>query len=988
MVPGAVLAQVAEIQGYIKADGNEPVPGAAVLVHNDETGAERTAFTDETGFYSVKSLQPGLYTVTASLEGMQTVRRENVRLLVGQVLSADLSMGVEAAAEAITVTDVTPMIEQRRSSTASYITEQEIENIPVIGRDFKQYAILAPTVEDDASRGFITMSGQRGIYSGMRIDGASGKNAFFGYALGGEATENDGLTVGQDSVKEFQIIQNGFNPEYGLDGGGFVNVITKSGTNQFHGTAFYYYTDDGMSEDIERSPLDLFLDPNAQPIEPNEFERENWGLTAGGPIKRDKAHWFISYDDTERNSPFVDRLNTRGIFDAVTVRGQTDPAYLDLIAGYEPINDGLSAADCAADPRGLAACLAASGRRALGVFGRIVDNTILLGKVDLYPTQDHSVSLRYNYTDYERTSTFLDEESQKVEKTDSIIGGWVGVFGGRALNDLRFQYATDDLTRGNLRVGSPIEYELTFQASSAGNFNAGDTLGKQDFLPILADTTTFEVRENFSYLFGEHDLKFGVDYSSDNMEQLFAGAKDGDYTFQTMQQFLTNSPINAVIYFGDVSFPNYDETQDVYGAYAQDSWRPTGRLAINYGIRYGKTDNPDDLVHSLPEGRNIPDDSHWEPRIGFTYQLGEQRSSLIRGGYGVFYGRTPTLLFASQVQENGVFPNFGRVTVRPGDAAFVPPGAPIPNENPPLNTIPSTSYVDPAFEDMQNTRYNVGYEREIGTNWVGTVDVLYAEGENLQRNYNDQTVVVGYDQFGRPVFSPQRRYPNLNTLFVRRSTGESEYKAATLKINRRFTGRYTLQAHYTWSEDKDDDSNEREATDITISDPTNPLYDWGISDRDMEHRFVALATVELPLGFRVGGTAKAQSGRAWTAIEGPVPSCPTGTTRCRAQYAVIDGERVRRNTFRNDGIEQLDLRVGWAGDFGRGEIEVFGEVFNVFDDQVFTVNNLWNLGYDPNDVTAQQRPFNTGGVPNPEFGLPDIQQQFQRYYQLGVKLRL
>jgi hypothetical protein len=103
---------------------------------------------------------------------------------------------------------------------------------------------------------------------------------------------------------------------------------------------------------------------------------------------------------------------------------------------------------------------------------------------------------------------------------------------------------------------------------------------------------------------------------------------------------------------------------------------------------------------------------------------------------------------------------------------------------------------------------------------------------------------------------------------------------------------------------------------------------------------------------------------------------------------VIDGERVRRNTFRNDGIEQLDLRVGWAGDFGRGEIEVFGEVFNVFDDQVFTVNNLWNLGYDPNDVTAQQRPFNSGGVPNPEFGLPDIQQQFQRYYQLGVKLRL
>jgi outer membrane receptor protein involved in Fe transport len=705
-------------------------------------------------------------------------------------------MGVEVVAEEVTVVDETPLVESSRSTVASYITSQEVENIPIPGRDFKEFALLSPTVVDDPSRGFIAMAGQRGVYSGLRVDGTSAKNAFFGYANGGETSQNDGVIIGQESVKEFQVVQNGFNPEYVLDGGGFVNVITKSGTNQFHGSAFYYYTDDGMSEDIDRSPLDFFRDPNAQPIDPTEFERKNWGLTVGGPIKRDKAHWFVSYDDTERNSPFVDRLNTRGMFDAVLLRGQTNPAFLDLIAGYTPNNDGVAAPD------------PANGRTATGLFERIVENTILLGKVDFNLTNSHSASLRYNYTDYERTSSFRDEESLKVEKTDSIIGSWVGVFGDRALNDLRFQYATDDLTRGSLRVGSPIEYELTFQAStSAGGFNAGDTLGKQDFLPILADTTTFEIRENYSYLFGEHDLKFGVDYSSDNMEQLFAGAKDGDYTFQTMPQFLANTPVNAVIYFGDVSFPNYDETQDVYGAYAQDSWRPTEKLALNYGIRYGKTDNPDGLVHSLPEGENIPDDEHFEPRIGFTYQIGEGHSSLIRGGYGVFYGRTPTLLFASQVQENGVFPNFGRVTVRPGDAAFVAPGSPIPNENPPLTTIPSTSYVDPAFEDMQNTRYNLGYEREIGKNWAGSVDLLWADGENLQRNYNDQTVVVGYDTFGRPVFSPTRRFPNLNTLFVRRSTGESEYKAATLKINRRYSGRYTLQAHYTWAEDKDDDSN-------------------------------------------------------------------------------------------------------------------------------------------------------------------------------------
>ena len=152
-----------------------------------------------------------------------------------------------ATADIITVTGEAPLLEVSRSAPASYITENEIKNIPIVGRDFKQFALLNPTVIDDPQRGFIAMSGQRGVYSGMNVDGTSGKNAFFGYANGGEATENDGLVVAQESVQEFQVVQNGFAPEYGLDGGGFINVITKSGTNEFHGSAFYFTTDESLA---------------------------------------------------------------------------------------------------------------------------------------------------------------------------------------------------------------------------------------------------------------------------------------------------------------------------------------------------------------------------------------------------------------------------------------------------------------------------------------------------------------------------------------------------------------------------------------------------------------------------------------------------------------------------------------------------------------------------------------------------------------------
>lgn len=961
VAPAAQAQVTGTIQGSTADESGAVLPGVGIEVANEETGATRTAFTNAGGIYTVPSLPSGTYTVMATLEGMQTLQREGVALLTGQVLDVNFELGVETVTEAITVTGETPLVEYSRSSAASYVTEAEIEKYPILGRDFKQFALLTPTVQNDPVRGFITMAGQRGIYTAMNIDGTSGKNAFFGYGTGGEATENDGVVVAQESVKEFQVVTAGFAPEHGSSGGGYINVVTKSGTNNIKGSAFMLYTDDSMKADIPATPLDKSRG-NSDSTPVSEFERQNYGFSIGGPIKKDKTHFYFAWDETARDQPFREDLRTRGAYDAILQLGATNPDFLALLDGYVPNSDGVAAAD------------PVNGRTATGLFLRSVENTILFGKVDHQFNDSHTGTLRFNYTDFARTSTWADEESLKTEETNSIVASLISVIGNSAINEFRFKSGYDDLGRGSARVGQPIEAQIRFiNNSSPGGFSSFDTLGKFDFLPILADTEELSFADNYSYLFGDHDTKFGVDYQSDNMKQLFAGSLDGRYDFRTMDDLLNNNATQVRIYFGNVNFPNYDEKQDVIGLYAQDNWKPRSNLTVNYGLRWQGTYSPDGLEHALPVGESIPDDTNnIAPRVGFAFQPNNNAKDVIRGGIGLFHGRTPTLLFASQIQENGIFPNYGRVTVRPGQAGFVPLGTPIDNFNPPLTTIPSTSYFDPNFEDAETLRFNLGYERELTDDWSAGVDMVYAEGSKLQRNDDLNREIAGYDEFGRVIYTGNFTRPDstFNTVFVRLSNGNSEYTALTFRAKRRYSGRYQLQAHYTWSDDKADDDNERSATGVTITDPTDLGYDWGTSDRNVEHRIVVSGFVDLGWDTSLSGGVNYQSGSPWTLNEANdnvhrFPGFNGPTAR-----GIVNGQVAGRNTETNESAMTVNMRLGKTFNFKNYGLEVFGEAFNLLDEKAFNV------------VSSQTE------VGNREFGIPDGIAVGQQQFQLGFRLSM
>ncbi len=956
LAAGSASAQtLGTIEGYITGANGDNLPGVTVVIRNTDNGSERTVVTDGNGFYRVPGLSSGPYSITASLEGMQSKRQEGVQLLVAQVLDINMALDVQTTDEVITVTGEAPLLEISRSSAASYVSEVEIEALPIAGRDFKQFALLSPTVQNDEVRGFITVSGQRGIYTGLNIDGTSGKSAFFGYGRGGEATENDGLVVAQDSVKEFQIITNGFAPEYGSNGGGYLNVITKSGTNQYKGSAFYQYRDEGFVADIPSSPLNDSRGIDGS-REQTEFEDKNYGASFGGPIIQDRTHFFATFDQRERSLPFTDDLRTRGAYDAVLLRAQSDPRFAALLEGYVPNNDGVAAPD------------PVNGRTATGLFTRNTDNLILFGKVDHQFNPSNTGTIQFNITDFDRQSDFKDEESIKTEKTDSYIGSFLSVIGGSMVNEARVAYATDDLDRLSARVGEPLEAQIRFR------FGSTDELGKFDFLPIFAEEKKFQVQDNFSYLFGAHDLKFGVDYQKDDLAQLFAGSLDGRYDFATMDAFLNNQATLARIYFGNVQFPNYDEAQKILGIYAQDSWKVNESLTVNYGLRYQKTDNPSGLQHLIPEGRSIPDDSSVDPRLGFAWTPGNSGNHVLRGGFGVFTSRTPTLLFASQVQENGLFPNFGRQIVTPNQVGFVPLGQPIDNENPPLTITPSTSYVAPDFEDPETTRVNLGYERTFASVWAANVDLIYADGDNLQTNVEQNRTLVGYDGFGRPLYSSARPNSALQQIFVRESIGTSEYKAATIGVRRRYNGRYQVQAHYTWSQDEDTDSNERSATDVTISDFTNPDYDYGLSDRDVENRFLVSGLVVLPLEIRLSGVFEYKDGLPYSAVDPAfnIQNYPGAVGP--AARAVIGGSVVGRNTFRNESISRVDLRLAKLFDVGDWSFEVYGQAFNLLNEHSFAVGG------------SQLQPTDRGGVANPEFGIPDALVTSPRQYEVGVRI--
>jgi hypothetical protein len=929
-------ATLGTIEGIVKDATGGALPGATVTLRNTQTGFTRTVVTESNGAFRAPLLPIGPYSMTVEMAGFKTLHREGLILTIGATVSlGDVTLEVSTLQETITVTAESPVVETSRTVVAATFEDKAIRNLPINGRDFQDFALLTPTVVRVRGRDTLSMGGQRGINTNITLDGADFNNPFFGQATG--QPESRQYVISQEAVREFQVLANGYSAEFGRSSGGVLNVITKSGTNEFSGSGFIFTRSESLASTLETV--------DGRTIPKTDFSQQQFGGSVGGPIRRDKAHYFVSVEQQFFDVPFTVRFNR----DVSGVPTMTQ-LFRQQISGVDRIAD------------------------LEGTFRREVNLTAMLAKVDFQLNSSNSLTLRYNFSRFEGIqfgataggveglvqSSSADNTENTKPTSHSFVASNTTVIGNNKFNEIRFQYAFESRPREGVSNNIP-EIDIVGCCK----------WGRLNFLPITSEHPRIQISDNFTYLFGNHDMKLGVDLNFTNTKQGFFGFSGGRYIFNSLEDFIAGRPrefrqLVGLNGFTTVESGTIDFGQQEYAFYVQDVWKPKPNLTLNFGLRWEGMRNPEvpaeDFGKSTRNPRNpgdifgldqqdINDDmNNWAPRVGFAWDISGEGKMVLRGGAGIFYSRIPLLLMAGILTNNGFRQATINLTDR-NDPAFpvfpfifpetgVKPGDPLEAKVP----TPEIYFWDPAFQVPQTQRANLGLERELAPNFAVGVDYVFAHTIHNQRR-RDLNLFnpTQFDALGRGIYQTRTRPdPRFRAFQYNESTANSRYHAVVFSLKRRYS-KLDFQTFYTFSSNKSEDDNERSAGGWTASQLENLAADWGYSEIDIRHRWVGSLLYSFPADFNVGVVATIASGNPFNVLSGRDDNgdgafndraVVNDSNRARAQGAgqdLADGLQPR-NSARNPNYYNMDLRVTKVFDFGRpGRLELLFELFNVFN---------------------------------------------------------
>lgn len=937
IAPISVLAQsqstTGTIEGVISDSSGAVLAGAAVVLTNAATGFTRELITDAEGRYRGLALPLGTYKVEAALQGFQTASRQDVALAVGQTLRIDFALPVAGVQEQVLVSTGAPVIETSRSEQTSLVNETAVANLPINGRNFIDFVKLAPTVgivqgPDGAE---ISINGQRGIYNNVSVDGADANNPFFGEQRGGQRPK---YIISLEAVKEFQVVTDGASAEFGRSAGGFVNMVTKSGTNAVRGTAIYF------------GRYGSLLSENSDGTKDLDFSQHQFGGSLGGPIRRDRAFFFLSWDQNEE-----ERQKSKAAFD--------DPAINPAGEGRRLLNIlssrfGLNAEGGAANP-----------------MPQTNDARVFLGKLDWNASSSHFLSVRYAYSWSEQINGTFDvptwtATANGIEqgRSHSIVGQMNSTFGPTMLNELKLQYA---------REPRPRPYDgPDLPDTGIGNFPGGQDrsfrFGRPFFLPVVPATDQrVQVADNMTFIRGAHVIKAGGEVNYTTMNQTFVGFARGRYIFtggmSQFEAFLADPNSAAatsafVLYLQRVPLGgrSIEEsgTQDIPvwepAFFVQDKWSLRPNLTVNAGLRWEGYKSPDALTppSETPFARyfsdprfptdtgEIPDDwSGWQPRLGITWDPGSNGRTVVRATAGVFKARTPSLIWANPRTANGViFANYTGVVV-PGVGNLGVPAFPrlVDTANF-ANVNPGVAVVDKDFKNPQAVQASLGIERELIPNLAVGAAFNFAKTRYLTRFTNpnvDYSFTIGPD--GRRIYagqaSPNRPFPTLGEVLTTESTSRSLYRALALTLNKKYANRWQLQANWVISKDLSDDDNERDPFTVRYADFLDLDPEYGPSDRDSRHRVNVYGVFDLPYHFQFNALVQYRSAQPTTGTDLlGVDANNDGYTNDRR---FVNGQDVGRNQQEKDNeFFTIDLRLSRSFRLtDRTSIEGLIEVFNL-----------------------------------------------------------
>ncbi len=955
-----VFAQVntkATVMGKVVDDTGAPLPGVAVLLTNTETGYKRSVVTDENGRFQAPYLPLGKYNVEASLSGFSKYTAKNLELTLGDVITLNITLKPEKLEETITVTAEAPLIEVNKVDVESKISDQYIESLPVNGRDFKDFVLLTPGVVE-AAGDRVAGEGTRGIMNNLQIDGAGYNSTFFGEQRGSTRIP---FTFSQETIKEFNVIQNGYSAQYGDASGLIINAVTKSGSNEYKGSAWWYKRKNEWMSSY--APNEYIQDLEKRQVP--EFDLDQFGFTFSGPIIKDKLFFFFSYDGQRKD------LTSYREFDPAPGIDEFREMFPEIVKANE------------------------------GWWPGTEDNDVYFLKLDWNINEDHHLTFRINYQDFEaingtnryRTSGITNNGIEK-DKSLSIVAELTSVLNENMYNDLRVQYAREQRPR----------YANTTDIMEVviGYYDA--TFGQNNFLPNGLDEDTVEIMDDFTWMLGDHTIKAGFRYANFKYNDYFFRYQGGRISFYgNYYDFIAwadddpnTNPSRFYKYtqsFSDID-GRVDYNSDEYALYIEDEWQVTDKLFVTAGLRW-EAQYYDDMINpnpalmnvDLPEytgytagGYNlqqIPDDSdNIAPRFALTYDIKGDGSQLIRFGAGYFYSRTPSLLVANAMLTNGI--NVVRMDFYPGDELFphdltdrIDPSELTPENQRP----PTVFFFAPDFENPYTFKTSLSYEAKLNENWKFGIDLKYTRGYHFERKLDvnlgikdaDHDGVQDTDDCGRLLWDSRHR-PNgdFGQMIMFKSDAESKASSVTFRIEKKYADRWGMFASYTLTSAYDNDTNERSVS-SSSSFPTNPadlMADWGRSDYYHKGMFKLSFTVDIGWGVKLSGYHRFYTGRPWSAVAG----YDANGDYYRNDRACVDGVVEARNTRRQPNFAQTDLRLSKVFRIWRGQtLEFIIDCFNVFDRA-----NRWTTNYD---------------IRKSYFGTLNNSTYTPRTFQLGIKYR-
>ncbi len=956
-LPAAAQTQIttAVIEGVVVDSSGAVLPGVDVEVRNVETNFTRALATDLDGRFVVLQVPPGRYRVTFRLAGFATLVQEDVLVTVGVAVRLNPVMKVSGVAETVTVSTQASPVEPTRTAAASTLDQRTIEATPILGRKFEDLLTLTPgvSVVQGPDGDEITFSGQRGVFNNISLDGGDYNNGFFGEQMGGQRAAID-ITL--EAVKEFQVVATGANAEFGRTAGGVVNVITKSGTNDLHGSLFHYQRlEDLTSKTSDGKTL-------------TDFHREQFGGTAGGPIVRDKAFYFLAFEGIREH--FIRPNLSEAIGSPCPVGSPTLAANEALIAG---------SADC----QRLALLnffKTTRGSDEGQPVEHAINNNAVLAKVDWNLGTNHNIAASYNFDFSKNRNQTFDvptygtsaNGTEGPSKINILNLNLFSTLTSNKLNEFHITYSREDRPRSATPSNVPADTGIGF----APSFRFGNPFFVAPNIDELVER--FQIKNNFSLVLGRHTLKTGGEWLHTNNFQVFRGFFEGRYLFDSVPGFLryaspaapggfgpytiacsngsyvtspTPCPAGSaptggpLLFYLQSSSPDgiarddagaSDITNEEFSLFIQDRWQAGGGLTLDYGFRWDaqlmpETVDPATTAYAaflndprFPSDGTIPDQwKQFQPRFGFAWDIGQRGKTVVRGSAGLFYARQNMLSQVGSVTTNGIQQ---KSDFRASAFADMPvwPNLLAPSAVP-AGTFPLFTGVRVFDKDYRNPRIfsvNAGFDREIVPSVAVYADFTYARGDHLTRflNYNGHGTAAAPEQpptrdtttyIGNNPFSLQ-----LGDVFVTNSRGRSRYRGATFGVRKRYSRNYQFEANYVLSKDEDDDSNERDP----FTDRSFNFYDlsldYGPSDRDIRHKFNFFTYAELPARVLVNVRVQARTAQ-------PITTSPR----------VLNGNDRGRNWDRKDnGYFSLDWRLQRPFAVGKGaRIIPSVEMFNTFN---------------------------------------------------------